>query len=80
MLGQDGDADPPLFTMMRDRYANYIVQKMIELSTPAQKEVIRRRLSTQIDSLRKFTYISQKTRMTSQTREFICYNWYLCLL
>lgn len=56
VLGQDGDADPPLLTMMRDRYANYIVQKMIELASPSQKELLRRRLATQIDSLRKFTY------------------------
>jgi len=56
VLGREGDADPPLFTMMRDRYANYIIQKMIELATPEQKDILRHRLSQQIDSLRKFIY------------------------
>jgi len=49
-------ADPPLFTMMRDRYANYIVQKMIELSSSEQKQLIHARLGNRIGELKTFTY------------------------
>jgi len=31
ILGKKEDESPPLYTMMRDRYANYIVQRTIEL-------------------------------------------------
>merc|ERR1719253_1085282 len=35
VLGDPLDDNPALYTMMRDRYANYIVQKMIDLSSTA---------------------------------------------
>lgn len=29
-----------LYTMMKDQYANYVVQKMIDMAEPAQRKII----------------------------------------
>lgn len=56
ILGQPGDENPPLLVMMRDRYANYIVQRTIELAEGEQKELLYAKLKDQVPSLRRFTY------------------------
>jgi hypothetical protein len=56
ILGEPGDENPPLLVMMRDRYANYIVQRTIELSEGEQKDQLYSRLKDQVPSLRRFTY------------------------
>ncbi len=40
MLGKEGDLNPPLYDMMKDRYANYVVQKAVEMSKPALREAL----------------------------------------
>ena len=42
--------------MMKDQYANYVVQKMIDVSEPAQRKVLMHRIRPHLNSLRKYTY------------------------
>jgi len=56
IVGHPLDVNPPLFTMMRDRYGNYIVQRLLELGHESQKKVLLRRLKDQVHVLKKFTY------------------------
>eukprot|EP00826_Nyctotherus_ovalis_P012512 TRINITY_DN13316_c0_g1_i10.p1 TRINITY_DN13316_c0_g1~~TRINITY_DN13316_c0_g1_i10.p1 ORF type:complete len:519 (-),score=117.05 TRINITY_DN13316_c0_g1_i10:167-1723(-) len=40
MLGREGDPNPPLYDMMRDKFANYVVQKAVEVTGPPLKETL----------------------------------------
>jgi pumilio RNA-binding family len=42
--------------MMKDQYANYVVQKMIDVAEPAQRKTLMHKIRPHIHSLRKFTY------------------------
>jgi pumilio RNA-binding family len=41
---------------MKDQYANYVVQKMIDVAEPAQRKALMNKIKPHIHSLRKFTY------------------------
>ncbi|XP_037668420.1 pumilio homolog 2 isoform X3 [Choloepus didactylus] len=45
-----------LYTMMKDQYANYVVQKMIDVAEPAQRKIIMHKIRPHITTLRKYTY------------------------
>ncbi|XP_051954767.1 pumilio homolog 2-like isoform X4 [Xyrauchen texanus] len=45
-----------LYTMMKDQYANYVVQRMIDMSEPAQRKIIMHKIRPHIATLRKYTY------------------------
>ncbi|CAF1009353.1 unnamed protein product [Adineta ricciae] len=45
-----------LLTMMKDQFANYVVQKMIDVAEPAQRKILLQKVRPHIQSLRKFTY------------------------
>ncbi|XP_030102862.1 pumilio homolog 2 isoform X18 [Mus musculus] len=45
-----------LYTMMKDQYANYVVQKMIDMAEPAQRKIIMHKIRPHITTLRKYTY------------------------
>uniref|UniRef100_A0A4W2CVL2 Pumilio RNA binding family member 2 n=1 Tax=Bos indicus x Bos taurus TaxID=30522 RepID=A0A4W2CVL2_BOBOX len=45
-----------LYTMMKDQYANYVVQKMIDMAEPAQRKIIMHKIRPHISTLRKYTY------------------------
>ncbi|XP_020753945.1 pumilio homolog 2 isoform X4 [Muntiacus reevesi] len=45
-----------LYTMMKDQYANYVVQKMIDMAEPAQRKIIVHKIRPHITTLRKYTY------------------------
>mmetsp|Transcript_72799 Transcript_72799/g.167074 ORF Transcript_72799/g.167074 Transcript_72799/m.167074 type:complete len:714 (+) Transcript_72799:128-2269(+) len=47
---------PQLNEMVVDRYANYVIQKMMEVSVGDQKKELYARLHDQMDNLRKCTY------------------------
>jgi len=53
---EEGAPEPPLFVMMRDRYANYIVQRMIELARGPLRDELQTRLESQVELLKTFTY------------------------
>lgn len=42
--------------MMKDQYANYVVQKMIDVSEPTQRKVLMHKIRPHMGSLRKYTY------------------------
>nr|XP_033811116.1 pumilio homolog 1 isoform X10 [Geotrypetes seraphini] len=45
-----------LYTMMKDQYANYVVQKMIDVAEPAQRKIVMHKIRPHIATLRKYTY------------------------
>eukprot|EP01124_Arcella_intermedia_P008248 TRINITY_DN1517_c2_g1_i1.p1 TRINITY_DN1517_c2_g1~~TRINITY_DN1517_c2_g1_i1.p1 ORF type:complete len:785 (-),score=89.10 TRINITY_DN1517_c2_g1_i1:252-2606(-) len=45
-----------LETMMKDQYANYVVQKMLDVADQNQREFLITRIRPQIPSLKKYTY------------------------
>ncbi|KAM4867805.1 pumilio homolog 2 isoform 9-T9 [Thomomys bottae] len=45
-----------LYTMMKDQYANYVVQKMIDMAEPAHRKIIMHKIRPHITTLRKYTY------------------------
>ncbi|XP_012233381.1 pumilio homolog 2 isoform X4 [Linepithema humile] len=51
-----GFNDNALNVMMKDQYANYVVQKMIDVAEPAQRKVLMHKIRPHLGSLRKYTY------------------------
>lgn len=45
-----------LFAMMRDQYANYVIQKMLDVAEPQQRKNLLIRIRPHITSLRKITF------------------------
>jgi len=45
-----------LNVMMKDQYANYVVQKMIDVAEPAQRKILMHKIRPHLGSLRKYTY------------------------
>lgn len=45
-----------LQVMMKDQYANYVVQKMIDVSEPTQRKTLLQKIRPHVNSLRKYTY------------------------
>jgi len=46
----------PLHIMMKDQYANYVVQKMIDLAEAQQRKVLMHKIRPHCSTLRKYTY------------------------
>lgn len=55
-LGKKKRTNCSLYTMMKDQYANYVVQKMIDVADSSQRKVLMHKIRPHIHSLRKFTY------------------------
>ncbi|ESO85977.1 hypothetical protein LOTGIDRAFT_220913 [Lottia gigantea] len=45
-----------LYTMMKDQFANYVVQKMIDVAEPPQRKILMHKIRPHIATLRKYTY------------------------
>lgn len=45
-----------LYIMMKDQYANYVVQKMIDVAEPKQRSILMHKIRPHIATLRKYTY------------------------
>merc|ERR1719259_739391 len=55
--GFQGDAaHSTLLILMKDQYANYVVQKMIDVAEPSQRKVLMHKIRPHINTLRKYTY------------------------
>ena len=50
------DGTFPLLHMMRDQYANYVVQKMLDVVDGGQRELLLSQIRPHMASLRRFTY------------------------
>lgn len=46
----------PLNIMMKDQFANYVVQKMIDVAEPSQRKMLMQRIRPHLAQLRKYTY------------------------
>eukprot|EP00931_Biecheleriopsis_adriatica_P049759 TRINITY_DN28792_c0_g1_i1.p1 TRINITY_DN28792_c0_g1~~TRINITY_DN28792_c0_g1_i1.p1 ORF type:complete len:733 (-),score=164.70 TRINITY_DN28792_c0_g1_i1:73-2271(-) len=53
ITGQQGDPHPPLLVMMRDRFGNYIVQRVISLAQGPQRDVLFWKLREHMAVLKK---------------------------
>eukprot|EP00118_Oscarella_pearsei_P025691 m.308595 g.308595 ORF g.308595 m.308595 type:complete len:1043 (+) comp44329_c0_seq1:89-3217(+) len=51
-----GFSDNDLYAMMKDQYANYVVQKMLEMAEPNQRKLLVHKIKPHIAALRKYTY------------------------
>jgi len=55
--GFQGDANhSTLLILMKDQYANYVVQKMIDVAEPSQRKILMHKIRPHINTLRKYTY------------------------
>lgn len=59
----------PLVTMMKDQYANYVVQKMLDVVDDDQREVLVNKIRPHLQSLKKYTY--GKHLIQSKSEEYI---------
>ncbi|CAI9774840.1 unnamed protein product [Fraxinus pennsylvanica] len=50
------DENEPLQVMMKDQFANYVVQKMLETCDDQQLELILNRIKVHLSALKKYTY------------------------
>jgi hypothetical protein len=50
------DGTTPLFIMMKDQFANYVVQKMLDVADEKQRIFLVTKMKPQLPSLRKYTY------------------------
>lgn len=55
MLGTT-DENEPLQAMMKDQFANYVVQKVLETCDDQQRELILSRIKVHLSALKKYTY------------------------
>ncbi|KAI8539989.1 hypothetical protein RHMOL_Rhmol09G0225700 [Rhododendron molle] len=55
MLGST-DENEPLQVMMKDQFANYVVQKLLETCDDQQLELILNRIKVHLNALKKYTY------------------------
>ncbi|OWM70036.1 hypothetical protein CDL15_Pgr025885 [Punica granatum] len=55
MLGSSDENDP-LQVMMKDQFANYVVQKVLETCDDHQLEVIMNRIKIHLNTLKRYTY------------------------
>ncbi|CAI9092501.1 OLC1v1027756C1 [Oldenlandia corymbosa var. corymbosa] len=55
MLGTS-DENEPLQVMMKDQFANYVVQKVLETCDDQQLELILNRIKVHLNALKKYTY------------------------
>lgn len=66
------DGSLPLIAMVKDQFANYVVQKMLDVVDGAQRELLISKLKPHLNSLRKYTYgkhlINKVERMIGQIR------------
>jgi hypothetical protein len=46
----------PLFAMMKDQYANYVVQKIIDVIDDHQREFLVQKIRPHLAALKKYTY------------------------
>ena len=45
-----------LYTMMKDQFANYVVQRMIDVADPPQRKLLISKIRPHVAVLRKYTY------------------------
>lgn len=72
-----GCSSYPLVTMMKDQYANYVVQKMLDVVDDDQREVLVNKIRPHLQSLKKYTY--GKHLIQSKHKRVLENDCYECL-
>lgn len=49
-------AQSALYTMMKDQFANYVVQKMIDVADAPQRKMMLQKIRPHVAALRKYAY------------------------
>ncbi|XP_028772080.1 pumilio homolog 5 [Neltuma alba] len=55
IIGQPGE-DHNLLTMMKDQFANYVIQKLLDISNDRHREMLLNHIGDHLDALKKYTY------------------------
>ncbi|XGW35276.1 hypothetical protein V3C99_018915 [Haemonchus contortus] len=56
VCGDSDDPNPPILLMMKDQFANYVVQKMLDTADPVYRKKMMYAIKPHIPVLRKFSY------------------------
>lgn len=56
--------------MMKDQYANYVVQKMLDVAEPSQRKKLMQSIRPHVQQLRKYTY---GKHIISKMRDIFCF-------
>ncbi|KAE9416140.1 hypothetical protein Angca_007714 [Angiostrongylus cantonensis] len=56
VCGTPNDPQPPILLMMKDQYANYVVQKMLDIADPVYRKKMMYAIKPHIPVLRKYNY------------------------
>lgn len=56
MIDEVCSSSDSLFTMMKDQYANYVVQKMLDVADMPQKKKLLSLMKPQLNNLKRYTY------------------------
>lgn len=56
VCGDNDDTSPPILLMMKDQFANYVVQKMLDTADPAHRKKMMYAIKPHIPTLRKYSY------------------------
>jgi hypothetical protein len=66
-LKKKTNSTSPLISMMKDQYANYVVQKMLDVVDGDQRDLLVAKIKPHLQSLKKYTYgkhlISSKLKL-----------------
>lgn len=73
--------------MMKDQYANYVVQKVLETCDDQQRELLLSRIRVHLHALKKYTYgkhiVARVEKLVAAGGEhgyLDCnFNWYVCV-
>lgn len=57
-----------LYTMMKDQYANYVVQKMIDMAEPAQRKIIMHKVRVGVSQKRVCGSFSARAPFPAQVK------------
>ncbi|EYC09552.1 hypothetical protein Y032_0060g3181 [Ancylostoma ceylanicum] len=56
VCGTPNDPQPPILLMMKDQFANYVVQKMLDIADPVYRKKMMYAIKPHIPVLRKYSY------------------------
>lgn len=58
--------------MMKDQFANYVVQKILEISNNKHREILLSRIRVHLHALKKYTYGKHIVARFEQLSEQLC--------
>lgn len=65
--------------MVKDQFANYVIQKVLQTCTGDQREALLGRIKIHLSSLKKYTYGKHIVNLFEQLYEEGAFLIYLCL-